>query len=136
MPEALIPCVGAIVLDDSRRLLLVRRGHEPGRGRWSIPGGRVEPGESDAEAVVRELAEETGVRAEVVRFVGTVHRAAPGGGLFAIRDYLMRVAGPSAALVAGDDADEARWVTGAELADLPTVPGLLEALAGWRVLPD
>ena len=57
----LVPCVGALAYDAEGRLLLIRRRNEPGRGLWSVPGGRVEPGESDAEAVVREMAEETGL---------------------------------------------------------------------------
>jgi ADP-ribose pyrophosphatase YjhB (NUDIX family) len=57
-----VDCVGGIVVDERGRLLLVRRGTEPGRGLWSVPGGRVEPGESDAEATAREVLEETGLR--------------------------------------------------------------------------
>lgn len=137
MPEEpVIPCVGAVVLDQRRRLLLVRRGHDPGRGLWSVPGGRIEPGESDAAAVVREVAEETGAGVVVVRHLGTVHRRAPGGGTYEIRDYLVRpLAQPSVDPRAGDDADDARWVGAADLAGLPVVDGLVEALAGWRVLP-
>ena len=56
-----IPCVGAVIKDETGRLLLIRRGHEPGAGLWSIPGGRIEPGESDLAALVREVREETGL---------------------------------------------------------------------------
>lgn len=134
--EPLIPCVGAVVLDDRGRLLLVRRGQEPGRGRWSIPGGRVEAGEADGEAVEREVAEETGLRVTVGRFVGSVRRDAPGGGTYDIRDYLATpLAAGSPEPTAGDDADEARWVAPADLARLPLVDGLVEALTVWAVLP-
>src|SRR4051812_35800604 len=51
-----VPCVGAVVTDAEGRLLLVQRANEPGRGLWSIPGGRVEPGETARQAVVREVA--------------------------------------------------------------------------------
>jgi ADP-ribose pyrophosphatase YjhB (NUDIX family) len=135
--ETLIPCVGGVVHDQRGRLLVVRRGHEPGRARWSVPGGRVEPGESDEVAVLREIAEETGVDTVLVRQVGSVRRPAPGGGTFEIRDYLLRPRQvPASAPVPGDDADDARWVTRAELESLPLVDGLLDALAAWSVLPD
>src|SRR5262245_49581335 len=55
---ARVPCAGAVVLDSAGRLLLVRRAREPGRGRWSLPGGRVEAGETAAAAAVREVREE------------------------------------------------------------------------------
>jgi ADP-ribose pyrophosphatase YjhB (NUDIX family) len=127
--------VGAIVRDDRGRLLLVQRGREPGRGRWSVPGGRIEPGESDADAVIREVAEETGLAVEVVRYVGSVRRPAPGGGTFDIRDHEVRVVGAPEP-TAGDDADDVRWVTRAEMARLPLVDGLVSALTEWSVLPD
>ena len=69
-----VPCVGALVHDDEGRLLLVRRRNEPGAGRWSVPGGRVEPGETDADAVRREVLEETGLHVTVGLRVGTVER--------------------------------------------------------------
>ena len=59
--ESAVRCVGAVVHDAAGRLLMVRRANEPGRGQWSLPGGRVEPGESDASALARELREETGL---------------------------------------------------------------------------
>ncbi|GGS65155.1 hypothetical protein GCM10010156_25110 [Planobispora rosea] len=113
-------------------MLLVRRGHPPGEGLWSVPGGRVEPGESDAEAVVREVREETGLTVAVGRLAGTVDRPAPGGAVYEIRDYLAEVTGGT--LTAGDDAAEARWFGPGELPRLPLVPGLLEVLSGWALI--
>ena len=128
-----IPCVGAIVLDDAGRILLVRRANPPAQGRWSLPGGRVEQGEQWEDAVQRELLEETGVAARPVRFVGEVHRDAPGGGVYVIRDFLMRIEG-TAEPVAGDDALETAWFTAEEMGDADTSAGLVQALAGWGVL--
>jgi 8-oxo-dGTP diphosphatase len=121
-----VACVGGIVRSPDGHLLLIRRGTEPGRGLWSIPGGRVEPGESDHEAVVRELAEETGLTVEVGRLVGTVVR-----GDFHIADYACTAVGGT--LRAGDDAADARWVGAAEFAALPLVEGLAETLDEWGV---
>jgi 8-oxo-dGTP diphosphatase len=127
-------CAGGIVHDAAGRVLLVRRGNAPSAGSWSVPGGRCLPGESAADACVREVAEETGMTVEVVRLAGTVERPAPDGGIYVIDDFVCRVLGGE--LAAGDDATDARWVSRAELAELRLVPGLVEALAGWGVLPD
>ncbi|MGA8210875.1 MAG: NUDIX domain-containing protein, partial [Nocardioidaceae bacterium] len=125
-----------VVHDAEGRLLLVRRGREPARGTWSVPGGRVEPGESDPAATVREVLEETGLRVLVGPLLGTVEREAPGGGVYVIRDHLCRVAADvdPAAVVAGDDAEAAGWFTPAQVHALDTAPGLVEALTGWGVL--
>jgi 8-oxo-dGTP diphosphatase len=128
-----VRCVGAIVHDRAGRLLLIRRGHPPGDGLWSLPGGRVEPGESDAEAVVRELIEETGLHVEPGRLVGSVERAGPAGVVYEIYDYAAVATGGT--LAPGDDAAATRWVTAAELRALPTTDGLVETLSLWRVLP-
>ena len=132
MSTHLIPCVGAVIKDDTGRLLLVKRGHEPGKGLWSIPGGRVEAGESDAAALVREVREETGLAVTPGRLIGSVRRAAGNGGVFEIRDYAAAVTG--GALVPGDDADDAVWAGPAELDTLPLTDGLLDALRSWGVL--
>ena len=133
MSTHLIPCVGAVIRDDAGRLLLVKRGHEPGKGLWSIPGGRVEAGESDAAAVVREVREETGLVVVPGRLIGSVRRPAGGdGGVFDIRDYAAAVTG--GALVPGDDADDAVWAGPAELATLPLTAGLLDTLRSWGVV--
>lgn len=129
-----IPCVGAVVRDPVGRLLVVRRGRPPGQGLWSLPGGRVEPGEDDAEAVVREVAEETGLAVLAGALVGTVRRDAPAGGTYVIHDYACTPVGPLQDPVAGDDAADARWVTPAELRRLPTTDGLVAALSTWGVL--
>jgi 8-oxo-dGTP diphosphatase len=130
-----IPCVGGIVHDDRSRLLLVLRGQEPAKGRWSVPGGRVEAGESDAQATAREVLEETGVRVTVGRLAGTVERDAPGGGVYVICDYVcVPYDADVDAVRGGDDADDARWFTAEEIDSLPTSPGLVDALKSWGVL--
>jgi ADP-ribose pyrophosphatase YjhB (NUDIX family) len=127
-----VRCVGAIVRDPSGALLLIKRGHEPGRGLWSVPGGRVEPGETDAEAVVRELAEETGLVVAPSALVGSVVR-----GPYEIFDYACELVGGT--LRAGDDAADARWVDLADFTRLDQAGGLIEGLADilqdWNMLP-
>ena len=127
-----VPCVGALVHDDAGRLLVVRRGRPPAAGLWSVPGGRVEPGESDEQAVRREALEETGLHVEVGPLVGRVERPGLAGAVYAIADYACRVVGGT--LTAGDDAAEVRWVSAADLRALATTEGLVEVLAGWGVI--
>jgi ADP-ribose pyrophosphatase YjhB (NUDIX family) len=129
----LVPCVGAVVHDEEHRLLMIRRANPPGAGRWSLPGGRVEAGESDTEAVCREVAEETGLVVTVGMQVGTVVLAGVAGSSYDVRDYACAVTGGR--LRAGDDATEVRWVRRAELLTLDTAPGLVDTLTGWGMLP-
>ena len=129
---SVIGCVGAVIKDDRGRLLLIKRGHAPGAGLWSLPGGRIEAGETDAEALVREMREETGLAVEPGQLVGTVRRPAQDGDVLDIRDYAATVTGGT--LHAGDDAAEARWVAPGELESLPLTEGLVEALTSWGVL--
>jgi 8-oxo-dGTP diphosphatase len=124
--------VGGIVRDDAGRILIVRRGREPALGLWSIPGGRVEPGEDDHTAVIREVSEETGLIVRVEGLVGEVDRPGPPGAVYVIRDYACRPAGGT--LQAGDDAADARWAPPDELPTLPTSPGLVETLREWNVI--
>jgi ADP-ribose pyrophosphatase YjhB (NUDIX family) len=114
------------------RLLLVRRAQEPGRGLWSVPGGRVEAGEALADAVVRELAEETGVMGACGRLLGVAERR-EGGHHFVILDYL--VVAEAESPVAGTDVDDAAWVPLSAVQDLPLVPGLARFLTEHGVLP-
>ena len=131
MPGPRVDAVGAIITDADGRLLLIKRGHEPEAGRWSLPGGRVEPGESDQQALVREVREETGLDVTPGRLVGTVERPWPGGRVLVIRDYAAAVTGGD--LTPGDDADDARWVSPRDFAGLPLTTGLEEVLYGWGV---
>ena len=129
-----MPCVGAVVHDAAGRLLLIRRGHAPSAGLWSVPGGRMEPGETQEQAVVRELAEETGLRVQPVRPLGTV-RIDGDGVVFLVTDWLCSLAVPGQQPVAGDDAADAAFVDTAGLATLDMAPGVVTALSGWDVLP-
>jgi len=128
-----IRCVGAVVRDSGQHLLLVRRAHAPGRGLWSLPGGHVEPGETDEQAVAREVLEETALTVDVGRHLGSVTRTAPGGAVFEIHDYACRVV--HGTVQAGGDATDARWCDSLEFAALPLVEGLLEVLVDWNCLP-
>lgn len=133
MTIRVIPCVGAVIKDGTGRLLLIQRGHEPGKGLWSVPGGRIEAGESDADALVREVREETGLVVVPGGLIGSVRRPADAAGsVFDIRDYAAEVTGGT--LVPGDDADGAIWAGPDELDSLPMTPGLLEALRSWGAL--
>jgi 8-oxo-dGTP diphosphatase len=127
-----IRCAGAVVFDGAGRLLLVRRGREPDRGRWSLPGGRCEPGETGPEAVVREVREETGLEVASGLLIGHVERPGPGATVYLIEDFACTVTG--GALRAGDDADDARFVPIAELDGLPLTSGLLDTLRDWSVI--
>jgi 8-oxo-dGTP diphosphatase len=114
-PLAPLVAVGAVVVDDGR-VLLVRRGSEPLRGHWSLPGGLIELGEGLAGGLVREVREETGLEVEVVELVELLDRIHRDGDRvryhYVIADYLCTVAGGQ--LRAASDADEARWVERAE----------------------
>lgn len=118
------------------RILLVRRANPPAQGCWSVPGGRVEPGEDDAAATTREVLEETALPVLVGELVGTVERDAPDGSVFVIRDYRCRPVddAATAAVVAGDDAADVGWFTPAQVRELDCAPGLVEALEEWGVL--
>lgn len=122
-----------MIVDDQGRLLLVRRGHEPYAGSWSLPSGRAEPGETARQAARREVIEETGLEVEVGELLGVVFREhAAGGQRYEIHDFAARVVGGTAR--AADDADEVGWFTPLELSTLPTSPGLLSALRDFGVL--
>jgi 8-oxo-dGTP diphosphatase len=129
MPE--VAAVGAIAVSGGS-LLLIQRGRAPGKGLWSLPGGRVEPAESDREAVVREVAEETGLVVEVVDFVGEVLRPGDGDVVYRIRDFSVRILGGTP--VAGDDAAAIAWVRIDDLPQWRLTEGLVDALVTWGII--
>jgi 8-oxo-dGTP diphosphatase len=118
-------CVGALAVRDAS-ILLVRRGHGPAAGEWSVPGGRVESGELLAEAVVREVREETSLEAVCGELVGWVERISEEHH-FVILDFEVTVLG-DAAPAPGSDAAEAAWVPLREVSELNLVDGLAEFL--------
>jgi 8-oxo-dGTP diphosphatase len=129
-----VPCVGAVVHDAEGRLLLIRRGHEPQRGRWTLPGGRVEFGETPEEAVVREIREETGLDVRVGPEVGRV--SIPTGDVeYHVVDFTCTLLDPAAVPVAGDDAVDVCFADRAALDLLECTPRLVDTLGRWGVLP-
>ncbi len=129
-----VACVGAVVHDDRGRLLLVRRGRDPHRGRWSLPGGRVEEGESPEQAIEREVREETGLSVRAGGPVGRV-RIQGDGVVYDVLDLACTLDVPADAPVAGDDAVDVVFADAAVLAGLECTPRLVETLREWGVLP-
>jgi ADP-ribose pyrophosphatase YjhB (NUDIX family) len=128
-----IPCAAGIVTNPVGDLLLVRRGRSPALGLWSLPGGRVEDGESWDAAALREVEEETGIRAEIGGFAGVVERDSGSATTYVIADFRMTGDGTPRP---GDDAADARWFRPDDVLGLTTSPGLVEALRGWGDLRD
>jgi 8-oxo-dGTP diphosphatase len=131
MADRPLLCVGAIAVHDGD-LLLVRRGHGPAAGSWSVPGGRLEAGELVAEAVTRELREETGLEGVCGELVGWVERF-DDDQHYVILDFEVTVF-EREPLVAGDDAAEARWVPLHDVAELALVDGLAEFLHDHEII--
>jgi len=129
-----VPCVGAVVHDAAGRLLLIRRGHAPSQGLWSLPGGRVEPGETNEQAVEREVREETGLTVRAGAPVGRV-RIAVADAVFDVVDLACTIIEPDQEPVPGDDADAVLFADAATLETLDCTPNLVPTLRGWGVLP-
>jgi 8-oxo-dGTP diphosphatase len=111
-PDRPVLGVGAVIVDVGR-VLLVKRGHEPLKGQWSLPGGVVEVGETLKQAAAREVLEETGLVVDVGPVIDIVERVqrAPDGRVeyhFVIVDYLGKPTGGT--LASASDADAAEWV--------------------------
>jgi 8-oxo-dGTP diphosphatase len=117
--SAPVPAVGVVCLRGDS-VLLIRRGTPPRQGEWSLPGGRIEPGERAVDAALRELREETGVEAEITGLIDVVDGLFPEAGRhYVLIDYAARWL--SGEPVAGDDAADARFVALDEI----------EALIDW-----
>jgi ADP-ribose pyrophosphatase YjhB (NUDIX family) len=122
---------------DHGDLLLVKRDREPSKGLWTLPGGRLEPGETLREAIVREVREETGVDIDVDGLIGVAEWISrdDDGALahhYVILDFTARPRGRD--IRHGDDAADVRWVPAGELSDMQLTSGLLEFLADRGVL--
>jgi ADP-ribose pyrophosphatase YjhB (NUDIX family) len=120
MSEPHIGGVSGLVVRDGR-VLLVKRGKEPYKGCWSLPGGGVEPGESLHEAVRREMHEETGLDVEVGRVAG-YREGFVGDDHYVVIAFHVEVTGGE--LCAGDDAEECEFVAPKEVLARETTPGL------------
>jgi mutator protein MutT len=123
-PDRPIVAVGAVILDGDRALL-VKRGQEPLRGAWTLPGGAVELGETLDAALAREVLEETGLSVEVGPVVEVLDRVQfdADGRVeyhYVIIDYVCRAFAGFAAC--GSDAQDVRWVPIAGLAELRVAP--------------
>jgi 8-oxo-dGTP diphosphatase len=120
-PESPLVGVGAVIVD-AGRVLLVKRGHAPLLGEWSIPGGLLEVGETVRQAVVREAQEETSLTVETGELLGVYDRLLPDGGGRTLYHYVLidflcrRLSGET---LASGDADDVRWFTREEAENLP-----------------
>src|SRR5438477_11652503 len=131
--------VGAIIVKNGR-VLLVKRGHEPLTGEWSIPGGILELGETVRQGVAREALEETGLTVEPLELLGVFDRVVRDLDERTLYHYVLidflcqRVSGE---LCAAGDADEARWFSAEELANLPFATATAEVIqSAWSKAAD
>ena len=124
--------MGAIAVSEER-LLLIRRARGPAAGVWSLPGGRVEAGETLAEAVLRELADATGLEGVCDELVGWVELMGPEHH-FVILDFAVTVLEPREP-TPGDDALEAEWVPLDQVAHRRLADGLAEFLHEHGIVP-
>jgi 8-oxo-dGTP diphosphatase len=131
-PEKPVIAVGAVIIHNDE-MLMIRRGKDPGRGLWSIPGGAVEHGEYLSDALEREVKEETGLDVEIGVLVGILEVV--GDPHYVIHDYSATLTGGSTA-TAGDDVDEARWVPLDEVPSLDCTPRFVETMRAWGVLAE
>ena len=118
----------------AHEMLVVRRAHDPGRGRWSLPGGRVEHGESLEQAVHREVAEETGLLIDIVGLAG-IREVLPRGGAsghYVVLSYAARWR--SGEVVLNDEHDDFKWLAPDDLGSVTTTDGLATIVTAARAI--
>ena len=135
-PEQPIVAVGAVVFKEGK-ILTIKRSQEPSKGKWSIPGGRVELGETVYEAAKREALEECSIEIEIERLLDSVDNIIRDeeGRIkyhFVIIDLLARYVGGE--IKAQSDAEECRWVTPQELVELDITPMLRAMLKRQKII--
>lgn len=133
-----VPAAGVIVLS-GRHVLLIRRGTPPNLGAWSLPGGRIQPGETARAAALREVREETGLAVRLRGLVDVVDLIGhgPDGALayhYLVADFWAEA--PLTPPVAGDDAAEARWCDVDSLDTYALTPEILRVIATAQRLRD
>jgi acetyl-CoA carboxylase carboxyl transferase subunit beta len=122
----------SVVIVADGAILLVQRGHEPQLGRWSVPGGRVEPGETLTEAAAREAYEETGLEVRIGAELWSL--TIPDGDVtYEVHDFAATVTGGT--VRAGDDAADVRWIRFDELDQWPLTDGLIGYLTRGGIIP-
>ncbi len=130
-PEAPVAAVGVVVVREDGRLLLARRANPPAQGLWSLPGGRIELGETVVEAARREVREECGVECEpleVFHAVDRVFRDREGRVQYHYLIVEVLARWVSGEVSPGSDASEADWFKTRELSSLDITPGVAEVV--------
>ncbi|WP_055475833.1 NUDIX hydrolase [Gordonia sp. HS-NH1] len=128
-----IVAVGALITDEDGRILLILRRNEPSAGHWSLPGGKVEPGESLRQAVIREVEEETGLVVEVGEPAIQLDIPVGDGRVYEVHDFRAEIR--SGELCPGDDAADAAYFTPAEVRTAKVTSRLVEYLEQAGALP-
>lgn len=131
----IVLAASAVITDGNGRVLLVQRVDPPDAGKWSVPGGRVEPGETTAEAAAREVREETGLEVAVGAELGRLRIPGPDDEtVYDIVDHAATIVGgtPEAA----DDAGDVRWFGRDEMAAVPVTADLVEILTAYGAFGD
>lgn len=127
VPEPAIG-IGGIVFNNQRQVLMIKRDQPPAKGMWSIPGGKLEAGESMTVACKREVKEETGLDIEVGQIVAVVERRIEDFH-YVIIDFMGRLHDHDMATpIAQSDVAEAKWISIDKIADYPLVDGLAEII--------
>lgn len=124
-----------MIKDDAGRFLLVLRRNEPQAGTWTIPGGKVEPGESLSAAVEREVLEENGLRVTCGTELWVVDLPDGSGGIYEVHDFVAVADAGRFAPSAGDDAADAAWFTAAQMVSMPLTDALVDHLRWAGVFP-